>query len=71
MAITKLLLARFLKERSLIEIERKTGIHLTRLCDIDAGRVSATDAEKKAISRVLGFSIYTIFPEEGKSLWAR
>ncbi|MEW5817893.1 MAG: helix-turn-helix transcriptional regulator [Spirochaetota bacterium] len=67
--ITKLLLARFLKERSLIDIERKTGIHLARLVDIDTGKTIATEEEKKAIAKALGLSVSTVFPGKGKTIW--
>lgn len=60
--LTKLLLGRYLREKSLIDIERRTGISLSKLIKIDKGEMIPTEEEKRLIAKTLSFSSEEIFP---------
>lgn len=61
--ITKLLLGRYLREKSLIEIERRTGIPLKRLIAIDSGNQKPTTEEGQSIAKAVGFRVEEVFPD--------
>lgn len=45
------------------DIAAKTGIHYSKLSRIIHGKTEPSDAERKAIARVLKRSVHDLFPE--------
>jgi len=62
--VSKLRLARLTAGRSLLELDRETGISSTKLSAAERGLVTLTRAERRVLARALGATAEALFGDE-------